>query len=300
MSLAMIVNRRPSDPLPEDREICEELLRSAWERGDRAKPLPELVVEAGERFLGAPYAPDTLEREGPEELVVNLRAFDCITFVENAIVLAGLIRAGKTGFADYLAALERIRYRRGRLDGYASRLHYFTDWLYDNERKGIVRDVTCEIGGVPFRKAFYYLTDRREDHSALKDPATFRRLRLIEGTCTRRPLFYIPKADLTGIESRIAGGDIIAITTDEKGIDVSHAGTRRPPWEERFAFCTHRVRRERWSCRKPPSRATSRRDDPGRASSSAGRFCPLPPAAGGRNAPRLPKLGREERKEQNR
>jgi hypothetical protein len=209
---------------PEDREICEELLRSAWDRGDRAKPLPELVVEAGERFLGAPYAPDTLEQEGPEELVVNLRAFDCVTFVENAIALAGLIHRGRTSFADYLAALERIRYRRGRLDGYASRLHYFTDWLYDNERKGIVRDVTCGLGGVPFRKAFYYLTDRREDHSALKDPATFRRLRLIEGICTRRPLFYIPKADLTGIENRIAGGDIIAITTDEKGIDVSHAG----------------------------------------------------------------------------
>jgi hypothetical protein len=209
---------------PEDREICQELLRLAWERGDRAKPLPELVVEAGERFLGVPYAPDTLKREGPEKLVVNLRAFDCVTFVENAIVLAGLIRAGKTGFADYLAALERIRYRRGRLDGYASRLHYFTDWLYDNERKGIVRDVTHAIGGVPFRKAFYYLTDRREDHSALKDPATFRRLRLIEGACTRRRRFYIPKADLAGTESRITGGDIIAITTDEKGIDVGHAG----------------------------------------------------------------------------
>jgi hypothetical protein len=209
---------------PEDREICEELLGSAWDRGDRAQPLPELVVETGQRFLGALYAPDTLEREGPEELVVNLRAFDCVTFVENAIVLAGLIRAGKRGFADYVAALERIRYRRGRLDGYASRLHYFTDWLYDNERKGIVRDVTRGIGGTPFRKAFTYLTDRREDHSALEDPATFRRLRLIEAACTRRPRFYIPKADLTGVESRVAGGDVIAITTDEKGIDVSHAG----------------------------------------------------------------------------
>ncbi len=165
-----------------------------------------------------------LEREGPEELVVNLRAFDCVTFVENAIVLAGLIRAGKRGFADYLAALERIRYRRGRLDGYASRLHYFTDWLYDNGRKGIIRDVTRTIGGVPFRKAFSYLTDRREDHPALEDPATFRRLRRIEDACARRSRFFIPKVDLTGTGSRIAGGDIIAITTDEKGIDVSHAG----------------------------------------------------------------------------
>ncbi len=210
--------------LSEDREICEELLRTAWERGDRMKPLAALVVETGQRFLGAPYEPATLECEGPEELVVNLRAFDCITFVENTIVVASLIRAGKTGFADYLAALERIRYRRGRLDGYASRLHYFIDWVFDNERKGIIRDATSAIGGVPFRKAFHYLSDRREDHPALKDPTTFRRLRLIEGACARRSRFYIPKADLTATEGRIADGDIIAITTDEKGIDVSHVG----------------------------------------------------------------------------
>jgi len=210
--------------LPEDREICEALLRSAWDRGDRAKSLPDLITETGSRFLGAPYEPDTLEGEGPEELVVNLRAFDCVTFVENAVVLAGLIRTGMTDFTDYLAALETIRYRRGHCDGYPSRLHYFTDWLYDNGRKGLVRDITREIGGVPFRKAFHSLTDRRDDHPGLKDPEAFRRLRLIEGICSRRTHSYIPKADLTRREKRIAGGDIIAITTDEKGIDVSHAG----------------------------------------------------------------------------
>lgn len=210
--------------LPEDREICEALLRSAWERGDRTKPLPDLVTETASRFLGAPYEPETLEGEGPEELVVNLRAFDCVTFVENAVVLAGLIRTGKTGFTDYLTALERIRYRRGLCDGYPSRLHYFTDWLYDNGRKGLVRDITREIGGVPFRKALRALTDRREDHPGLKDPGAFHRLRSIEGICSRRTCAYIPKADLARWERRIAGGDIIAITTDETGIDVTHAG----------------------------------------------------------------------------
>lgn len=210
--------------LPEDREICETLLRSAWERGDRTRPLSDLVVETGQYFLGAPYEPDTLEGEGPEELVVNLRAFDCVTFVENVVVLAGLIGAGKTGFADYLAALERIRYRRGRCDGYPSRLHYFADWLYDNGRKGLVRDITREIGGIPFRKALHSLTDRREDHPGLKDPAAFRRLRSIEGTCSLRTHSYIPKADIAGKEEKIACGDIIAITTDETGIDVTHTG----------------------------------------------------------------------------
>ena len=210
--------------LPEDREICEALLRSAMGKGDCAKPLHELIVEAGFRFLGTRYESETLEREGPEELVINLRAFDCVTFVENAVVLAGMIREGKTAFQDYAAALERIRYRGGRRDGYPSRLHYFTDWLRDNGRKGIVRDITRELGGIPFRKPFHALTDRIEEHPALKDTAAFRRMRIVEAACSRRTQCHIAKADLNRDAERIADGDIIAITTDEKGLDVSHTG----------------------------------------------------------------------------
>jgi len=210
--------------LPEDIEICETLLRSAMGKGDCAKPLHELIVETGFRFLGVPYEAETLEREGPEELVVDLRAFDCVTFVENTVVLAGLIRAGKTGFADFAAALERIRYRDGRRNGYPSRLHYFTDWLRDNGRKGIVRDITRELGGIPFRKPFHAITDRREDHPALKGAATFRRMRIVEAACSRRMQCHIAKADLNQAVDGIADGDIIAITTDVTGLDVSHAG----------------------------------------------------------------------------
>jgi len=208
----------------EDRKICEALLREARERGDCLKSVPELVVAVGRQFLGAPYEADTLEREGKEGLIVNLRAFDCVTLIETVAALALTVRAGETAFAAYAAALERIRYRRGRCDGYASRLHYFTDWLFDNARKGIVRDITAELGGIPLRKEFHALTDRRADRPPLRDPTEFRRMRIIEGICSRRPLLYIPKAGLGGSEKRIAAGAIIAITTAEKGIDVSHAG----------------------------------------------------------------------------
>jgi hypothetical protein len=210
--------------LSEDRELCEELLRSAYERGDDAMPLPELIVAVGRNFLDAPYEAETLDKEGAEELVVNLRAFDCVTFVENAVVLAGMIRAGKTDFADFAAALERIRYRGGRRRGYPSRLHYFTDWLRDNGRRGIIRDITAGIGGRPFRKQFHALTDRREEHPALKDAIAFRRMRIVEAACSRRSQCHIAKADMSRAAGGIADGDIIAITTDEKGLDVSHTG----------------------------------------------------------------------------
>jgi hypothetical protein len=210
--------------LPEDREICEELLRSAHGRGDGALTLSELIVAVGRNFLGAPYEGGTLEREGAEELVINLRAFDCVTFVENTIVLAGMIRAGKTGFTDFAANLERIRYRGGHRRGYPSRLHYFTDWLRDNGRRGIVREITAAIGGSPFRKQLHALTDRREEHPALEDATAFRRMRTVEAACSRRMQYHIAKADLNRAAEGIADGDIIAITTDEKGLDVSHMG----------------------------------------------------------------------------
>jgi hypothetical protein len=187
-------------------------------------PLSELIVAVGRNFLDAPYQSETLEKEGAEELVVNLRAFDCVTFVENTIVLTGMIRAGKTGFADFTAALERIRYRGGRRRGYPSRLHYFTDWLRDNGRKGMVRDITAEIGGSPFRKQLHALTDHREEHPALKDAIAFGRMRIVEAACSRRTQCLIAKADLNRAAEGIADGDIVAITTDEKGLDVSHTG----------------------------------------------------------------------------
>ena len=210
--------------LPEDREICEELLEAALKRGDSARPVGDLIVEVGRHFLGAPYEAGTLEQEDFEGLVVNLRAFDCVTFVENAIVLAGMIQAGKADFGDYAAALERIRYRGGRRNGYASRLHYFTDWLRENGRKGVIREITSDIGGVPFQKAFHQLTDHREAHPQLQSAAAFRRMRMVEAACSRRMLHSLPKADLPKFENRIENGDIIAVTTDADGIDVSHTG----------------------------------------------------------------------------
>ncbi len=210
--------------LPEDREIFKALLEKARQRGDSARSVGDLVVEVGLHFLGAPYETGTLEQKGPEGLVVNLRTFDCVTFVENAVVLAGMIRAGKTAFRDYAAALERIRYRGGRRDGYPSRLHYFTDWLRDNGRKGVIREITRELGGIPLRKTFHELTDHREEHPPLRTAAAFRRMRIVEAACSRRKLHFIPKADLPGMEKRIENGDIIAVATDADGIDVSHTG----------------------------------------------------------------------------
>ena len=38
----------------------------------------------------------------------------------------------------------QVRYRDGNLNGYASRLHYFSDWIRNNEQMGFVMECTSE------------------------------------------------------------------------------------------------------------------------------------------------------------
>ncbi len=217
---------RKTEPFspPGDREICEALLGAAARRNDREKSLPGLAVSLGRLFLAVPYQSQTLACGGSEALVVNLRAFDCVTFVENIIALAFTIKSGKTAFADYAATLNRIRYRRGLIEDYSSRLHYFTDWIRDNGRKGLLSDMTSRLGGIAVKKNLDHLTSHRNDYPPLQDDAVFRKMQRVESSCSHRTFHFIPKEGWREAEEKIEEGDILAITADKQGIDVSHVG----------------------------------------------------------------------------
>ncbi|WP_175476534.1 N-acetylmuramoyl-L-alanine amidase-like domain-containing protein [Syntrophus gentianae] len=182
------------------------------------------VAAAGLAFLGRPYGTNTLEREGPERLILNLRELDCFTFLENAVALERLVRTGATDFADYAAALKRLRYRKGILDGYASRLHYFSDWLGDAEAKGFVRIMTKALGGQHLEKSISYMTHHRESFPALEAAETFRQMREIEERITSELNDFLPREKLREIEDQIQDGDLLAITTSVDGLDVAHVG----------------------------------------------------------------------------
>jgi len=182
------------------------------------------MLEIGEFFLGKPYVSGTLETKKSEHLIVNLREFDCVTFVENVIALVKLVKSGEKSFDAFRRLLHKIRYRQGRLQGYSSRLHYFSDWIYDNQKKGIVRDVTAEIGGRPFRKEINFMTAHPDLYPPLKNGSNLRRMKSVERTISRRTLFFIPKKGLRRLEDRIRDGDLIAITANREGLDVQHVG----------------------------------------------------------------------------
>jgi len=208
----------------QDRRILKKLIRSLDKTKTSAKFTGYLIVEIGKFFAGAPYTAGTLEMKGAEHLVVNLREFDCVTFVESVVALVGCVRIQEKSFEAFRRLLLKIRYRQGRLKDYSSRLHYFSDWIHDNQKKGILKDVTREIGGRPLRKAINFMTTHPEMYPPLKSAANFRGIKSVEKRIGRSPLFSIPKKGLRRFEDRICDGDLIAVTTNREGLDVQHVG----------------------------------------------------------------------------
>ncbi len=207
-----------------DRTIFEKLIRFQGLKDASAKDPGRLILEIGRLFLGMPYGEQILGREADEHLIINLREQDCVTFVENVIALATQVVSGEKSFEAFQGLVQKIRYRQGRLEGFSSRLHYFSDWIYDNQKKGFVRDVTAEIGGRPFQKVVNFMTTHPDLYPALKDAETHRRTDSVEKRISKRSVSFISKKRLSRLEERILDGDIIAVTTTREGLDVQHAG----------------------------------------------------------------------------
>jgi hypothetical protein len=208
----------------QDRKIFKELIGFLDKKKTSATFPDQFMLEIGKFFLGTPYVTGTLETKRAEHLVVNLREYDCVTFIENVVALLWHVKSRGKSFETFRRLLRKIRYRQGRLQGYSSRLHYFSDWIHDNQKKGVVRDVTAKIGGRPLRKAITFMTTHPDFYPSLKNTAKLRRMKSIEKTISRRSLFFIPKKTLGRLEDRIRDGDLIAITTNTKGLDVQHVG----------------------------------------------------------------------------
>ncbi|HSH46223.1 MAG TPA: N-acetylmuramoyl-L-alanine amidase-like domain-containing protein [Longimicrobiales bacterium] len=210
---------------PEDVEIFRETME--WARQERLDTLEmgEAMVRIGRRFVGDPYTPYLLDPPGPERLVVNLREFDCVTYVESVLALARVIQAGTPEFDAFTRELERIRYRGGRLDGYESRLHYFSEWIHDAGEKGLVRDVTAELGGEPEREPINFMSSNAGEYSKLEDnPERVASIRRTEEAISARPRHVIDQDRIADVADGIRNGDIIAASSSVTGLDIAHTG----------------------------------------------------------------------------
>ena len=187
------------------------------------------ISEIGTSFLGSPYVAHTIEGFQDEPLVLNFSVFDCTTFVENSLSLYLLqyenlevVATEENHLKTYAQLLEDIRYRNRERAGYTSRLHYFTEWIQNNEKKGYVFDITEDLGGSTIEKTLDFMSSHRSSYSALKDDQVFENWVKIEKALN--PMRYA----ILGLDAiktaAIEEGDIIAFATNIDGLDVTHTG----------------------------------------------------------------------------
>jgi hypothetical protein len=207
----------------EDKEILEQIFELFAE--DTDSPTSVLMVKLGTYFMETPYVAHTLEKGDEEQLVVNLRGLDCTTLVENCLALAKTIQSGEHSFKQFTKELKNVRYRSGKIDGYPSRLHYTTDWIFDNQQKRLVKNLSKEIGATPYPKEINFMSTHTDSYRQLKDSSHL--VQIIaqkEDDINSRQHFYIPEEKLSEVEDQLMDGDIVGITTSIEGLDISHMG----------------------------------------------------------------------------
>lgn len=176
----------------------------------------------GKLFLGTPYVPATLEVGDDVEMVLNLTELDCTTFVENALALHLVDTVLPHSFEQ---KLKEIRYREGKAEGYLSRLHYFSEWIADNQAKGLLEDITSKIGGVVTQGQIDFMSTHIQSYPVLvAQPHLVDSLKKIEQRLSKSVRHIIPKNQVKLQEKYIEDGDIIAIATSIKGLDFVHVG----------------------------------------------------------------------------
>ena len=223
----------------EDWAVFEAKVRWALEQRLDTLPLGRSMAEIGRSFVGAAYVPGTLEVEGPERLVINFQGLDCVTFVENTWALSSFVRAigqalgtaaastlAQRPFTEdrYESLLRSVRYRDGTIDDYPSRLHYFTDWIGENDRGGRLRDISRELGGAYDTEPIDFMSTHTDSYRQLADASFVARVTLTEQRLTQTGRYFVPEDRIDEVAGRIQDGDIIAATSTVAGLDVAHTG----------------------------------------------------------------------------
>lgn len=207
---------------PKDRAAVENKLVEI--DGILKSDFGETMVSVGKTFMKTPYVAKTLEIGDTETLVVNLQGLDCTTFVENVLAFSLLLRQQEMSFDDYLENLEAIRYKDGELEGYASRLHYFSEWIANNAEKGLLKDITGAIGGEEITKDINFMSTHRDLYPFLADDVNYSKIKASENYLNNQAICVLPQDEIAKNEHLIQSGDIIALATSINGLDVTHTG----------------------------------------------------------------------------
>jgi hypothetical protein len=216
---------------PAEQAQLNRTLQTAEQDKLAAQPFGNVVQIISQRYLGSSYQAGLLDQSPTEQLFISFQRFDCVLFVESMLALARSVVQKKSSPSDIAQPsdigrqIEVQRYRGGHLKDYCSRLHYFSDWIADNERRGLVRNVTLASGGILLDKPLNFMTRHRSSYPQFKkSEAEFTCIKAAEASLAREKRYYIPTAKIRGIYPKLQAGDIVAIATAVPGLDATHTG----------------------------------------------------------------------------
>ena len=186
------------------------------------------TLHFAKQMLGVPYVAGTLDGNEEEQLVVRTDALDCTTFVETVLAFCIADKRGERDFEGFKKALTDVRYRDGILNGYTSRLHYFSDWIRNNEQMGFVKECTSETACAQPKELWLdFMTTHVDSYLPMKkDASLVEEMAAQEKNWQGTVVSYIPKEklDLSSDELKIKDGDVLALVTNIKGLDIVHVG----------------------------------------------------------------------------
>src|ERR1043166_9028136 len=208
-------------------DIFDRILAKALDGKWAALPIGECMGRIAKEFEGTPYVGFTLELSKDTEVCsVNLTGLDCVTFFEDTLCFARMLKHGGRTAQDLLKEVTFTRYRGGKLGDFTSRLHYTTDWFADNEAKKVVKILAPELpGAAPFTQKVGIMTVKPQNYRQLAaHPELIPKIKKLEDVINAHSMQFIPMDKLGGIESMLKTGDIVGVCTAEPGIDIAHTG----------------------------------------------------------------------------
>ena len=186
------------------------------------------TLHFAKKMLGVPYVAGTLDGNEEEQLVVLVDSLDCTTFVETVLAFCIADKRGERDYEGFKKALTHVRYRDGILNGYTSRLHYFSDWIRNNEKMGFVKECTSETACIqPKELSLDFMTTHVDSYLPMKkNPELVKEMAAHEKNWQGTVVSYIPKEklNLSPEELKIKDGDVLALVTNIKGLDIVHVG----------------------------------------------------------------------------
>ncbi len=167
------------------------------------------------------YVANTLDIGSDEQLIIHHDKFDCVTFVEYC--LAHSLTVNLIAKPNLASCITMLRYRDGVIDGYGSRIHYFSEWIKQVENYGFGSDITSELGGEISTKPINFMSTHRSLYPKLDNKA-LPTIISAEQKISSSARCIIPASKVQSIEKKLEEGDIVAIATSVVGLDYSHVG----------------------------------------------------------------------------